>query len=110
MTTTNIITTPGLGDQETINSATFAARAQEFHPYDGSVCADPQRISQWAELKSSFLSQSIITEDNNKQTNNFMAALLGPGPVFLAVTLFKTIVVERSRRGISVEVKTIHNN
>lgn len=67
MTTTNISTTPGLGDQETINSATFAARPQEFHPYDGSQCADPQHISQWAELKSSFLSQSIITKNDIEQ-------------------------------------------
>jgi hypothetical protein len=58
MTTNNIQTTAGIGDSETAQSASFLAR-----PRFGD-CADPQKISQWAELKSSFLTQAIISNDN----------------------------------------------
>ena len=57
----NIQTTPGLGDNETKNSTSFLSRPQLFKPYNGSTCADS--LSQWAELKSSFLAQAIITDD-----------------------------------------------
>ena len=61
-----IPTTPGLGDNENINSTTFIDRMTGiglFKPYDGSKCGDPLRISQWAELKSSLLAQSIISNN-----------------------------------------------
>ena len=64
MSTGKISTSPGLGDDENVNSTSFLERMDSnglFHPYDGSTCA--VKFSQWAELKSSFLAQSIISDD-----------------------------------------------
>ena len=53
-----------IGDEETIDDTEFLDRLKEiFNPYDGSICPKKHKKWQWSELKSSFLTQFIISDN-----------------------------------------------